>query len=141
MASPMKSLFESLFTTKDIIRKKYPNGWTGWLNDRMSDEDDGQLTRFTTMDGRHMHMVVDNLISYGFKQPELIDGVFHCKDYYLNVYENYQYIEEDISKYSCKVPEWLQIKPQPKMSIIEISEKELDINDYNGADYSFLFRV
>ena len=137
----MKSLFESLFTTKDIIRKKYPNGWTGWLNDRMSDEDDGQLTRFTTMDGRHMHMVVDNLINYGFKQPELIDGVFHCKDYYLNVYEYYQYIEEDISKYSCKAPEWLQIKPQPKMSIIEIFEKELDINDYNGADYSFLSRV
>ena len=64
----------------DIIRKKYPNGWTGWLNDRMSDEDDGQLTRFTTMDGRHMHMVVDDLISYGFKPPELINGVFHCKE-------------------------------------------------------------
>ena len=33
----MRSLFESLFTTKDIVRAKYPNGWVGWLNDKMSD--------------------------------------------------------------------------------------------------------
>ena len=46
----MRSLFESLFTTKDIVRAKYPNGWVGWLNDKMSDDDDGRLTRFTTMD-------------------------------------------------------------------------------------------
>ena len=133
----MKSLFESLFTTKDIIRKKYPNGWTGWLNDRMSDEDDGQLTRFTTMDGRHMHMVVDDLISYGFKPPELIDGVFHCKDYYLHVYEYYHYIEEDISKYSCREPKWLKIKSQPVMPLMEIDKKNLDISDYNGLDYTY----
>ena len=67
----MKSLFESLFTTKEIIRAKYPNGWVGWLNDGMSDEDDGQLTRFTTMDGGHMHQIVEGLKSYGFKSPEL----------------------------------------------------------------------
>ena len=103
----------------------------------MSDEDDGQLTRFTTMDGRHMHMVVDDLISYGFKPPELIDGVFHCKDYYLHVYEYYHYIEEDISKYSCKAPDWLKIKSQPVMPLMEIDKKKLDICDYNGLDYSF----
>ena len=62
----MKSRFESLFTTKDLVRSKYPNGWIGWLNDKMSDDDDGKLTRFTTMDGRHMHDVVEKLISYGF---------------------------------------------------------------------------
>jgi hypothetical protein len=134
----MKSLFETLFTTKDIIRKKYPKGWTGWLNEQMSDEDDGQLIRFTTMDGLHMHKVVDDLISYGFKSPELIDGVFHCKDYYLDVHEYYHYTKEDISKHSYKEPEWLKIKPQPKMSIMEIAEKELDIMDYNGSDYSYL---
>lgn len=134
----MKSLFESLFTNKKIIISKYPNGWNGWLNDGMSDEVEGELTRFTTMDGLHMHKVVDDLISYGFQPPELIDGVFHCKDYYLNVYEFYQHIKEDISKHSCKAPQWLQIKPQPKMSIMEIAEKELDINDYNGSDYSYL---
>jgi hypothetical protein len=133
----MKSLFETLFTTKDIIRKKYPRGWTGWLNDRMSDEDDGQLTRFTTMDGRHMNKIVDDLISYGFEPPELIDGVFHCKDYYLNVYKYYQHIEEDISKYFCKAPKWLKIKSQPKMSIMEIYKKQFDITDYNGADYLY----
>ena len=27
----MRSLFESLFTTKDIVRAKYPYGWVGWL--------------------------------------------------------------------------------------------------------------
>ena len=104
----------------------------------MSDEIEGELTRFTTMDGRHMHMIVDDLISYGFKPPELIDGVFYCKDYYLNVYEYYHYIKEDVSKCTYKAPEWLQIKPQPKMPIMEIAEKELDINDYNGSDYSYL---
>jgi len=46
----MKCLFDSLLTTKDIIRAKYPGGWTAWLNDKMFD-DDGQLTRFTTMSG------------------------------------------------------------------------------------------
>ena len=67
----MKSRFESLFTTKDLVRSKYPNGWIGWLNDKMSDDDDGKLTRFTTMDGRHMHYVVEKLINYGFKPPIL----------------------------------------------------------------------
>ena len=134
----MNSLFESLFTTKDIIRKKYPSGWNGWLNDGMSDEIQGELTRFTTMDGLHMHKVVNDLISYGFEQPELIDGVFHFKDYYLDVHEYYHYIKEDVSKCTYKTPEWLKIKPQSKMSIMEIAEKELDINDYNGSDYSYL---
>ena len=39
----MRSQFESLFTSKDIVRAKYPNGWVGWLNDKMSDDDDGKL--------------------------------------------------------------------------------------------------
>ena len=134
----MKSLFESLFTTKKIIISKYPNGWNGWLNDRMSDEVEGELTRFTTMDGLHMHKVVNDLISYGFEEPELVDGIFHFKDYYLNVYDYCQYIKEDVSKHSCKVPEWLKIKPQPKMSIMDIAEKKLEITDYNGADYSYI---
>ena len=67
----MISKFESLFTTKDLVRSKYPDGWVGWLNDKMSYDDDGSLTRFTTMDGRHMHRVVEKLISYGFKSPIL----------------------------------------------------------------------
>ena len=46
----MRSIFGILFTTKDIVRAKYPNGWVGWLNNKMSDDDDGKLTRFTTMD-------------------------------------------------------------------------------------------
>ncbi len=133
----MKSLFETLFTTKNIISAKYPSGWNGWLNDGMSDEVEGELTRFTTMDRLHMHKVVDDLISYGFKSPELIDGVFHCKDYYLNVYEYYQYIQKDISKYSCKAPQWLQIKSQPVMPLMEIDKKNLDISDYNGLDYTY----
>lgn len=103
----------------------------------MSDEDDEQLTFFTTMDGRHMHKVVDDLISCGFKPLELIDGVFHCNDYYLHVYEYYHYIEKDISKYSCKAPEWLKIKSQPVMTLMEIDKKKLDVCDYNGLDYSF----
>ena len=134
----MKSLFESLFTTKKIISAKYPSGWNGWLNDGMSDEVEGELTRFTTMDGLHMHKVVDELIGYGFKSPEFKKGVFHCKDYYLDVLKYYQYIKEDMSKYLCKEPKWLRIKPQLKMSIMDIVEKELEITDYNGADYSYL---
>ena len=78
----MKSLLESLFTSKKIIISKYPNGWNGWLNDGMSDEIEGELTRFTTMDGLHMHKVVDELKGYGFEQPDLIDSVFHFKDYF-----------------------------------------------------------
>ena len=132
----MKSLFESLFTTKEIIRAKYPNGWVGWLNDGMSDEDDGQLTRFTTMDGGHMYQIVEGLKGYGFKPPELKNGCFYCNDYFLSVYEYYQYIEEDISKYSCKPPEWLNLRIQPEMSLFEIYKKGLDYLDYNGLDYS-----
>ena len=83
----MKSLFESLFTTKDIIRKKYPGGWVGWVNDNMSDEDDGRLTRFTTMDGRHMYSKVQHLIKNGFTPPELVNGMYCFKDYFLDVIE------------------------------------------------------
>ena len=116
----MRSLFESLFTTKDIVRAKYPNGWVGWLNDKMSDDDDGRLTRFTTMDGRYMYIIVERLIDYGFRPPELIDDTIYFHDFYLNVYEFRDYAKYDCSKYYSKAPEWLNIQPQPEKKLQEI---------------------
>ena len=133
----MRSQFESLFTTKDIIRAKYPNGWVGWLNDKMSDDDDGRLTRFTTMDGRYMYIVVEQLIGYGFRQPELIDDTIHFHDFYLNVYEYLDYSKFDFSQYKIQKPEWLNIKSQPKKSLQEIDVLGLDAYNFNGLDYSF----
>ena len=132
----MRSLFESLFTTKDIVRAKYPNGWVGWLNDKMSDGDDGRLTRFTTMDGRYMYIIVERLIDYGFRPPELIDDTIHFHDFYLNVYEFRDYAKYDCSKYFSKEPEWLNIKPQPEKKLQEIVDLGLDAYAFNGLDYS-----
>ena len=132
----MRSLFESLFTTKDIVRAKYPNGWVGWLNDKMSDDDDGRLTRFTTMDGRYMYIIVEGLIDYGFRPPELIDDTIHFHDFYLNVYEYRDYSKYDCSKYYSKAPEWLNIQPQPEKKLQEIVELGLDAYAFNGLDYS-----
>ena len=133
----MRSLFESLFTTKDIVRAKYPNGWVGWLNDKMSDDDDGRLTRFTTMDGRYMYIIVERLIDYGFRPPELIDDTIHFHDFYLNVYEFRDYAKYDCSNYYSKAPEWLNIQPQPEKKLQEIVELGLDAYAFNGLDYSF----
>ena len=132
----MRSQFESLFTSKDIVRAKYPNGWVGWLNDKMSDDDDGRLTRFTTMDGRYMYCIVERLIDYGFKPPELIDDTIYFHDFYLNVYEYLDYAKYDYSKYIIKAPCWLNIQSQPKKSIKDIYVSGLDFYDYNGLDYS-----
>ena len=132
----MRSLFESLFTTKDIVRAKYPNGWVGWLNDKMSDDDDGRLTRFTTMDGRYMYIIVERLIEYGFRPPELIDDTIHYHDFYLNVYEFRDYAKYDCSKYFSKEPEWLNIKPQPEKKLQEIVDLGLDAYAFNGLDYT-----
>ena len=107
----MRSQFESLFTSKDIVRAKYPNGWVGWLNDKMSDDDDGRLTRFTTMDGRYMYIIVERLIDYA---------------------------KYDYSKYMIKTPYWLNIQSQPKKTIKEIYETGLDFYEYNGLDYSVI---
>ena len=49
--------------------------------------DDGKLTRLSTMDGRYMYFVVERLIDFGFKPPELIDDTIHFHDFYLNVYD------------------------------------------------------
>ena len=132
----MRSLFESLFTTKDIVRAKYPNGWVGWLNDKMSDDDDGRLTRFTTMDGRYMYIIVERLIDYGFRPPELIDDTIYFHDFYLNVYEFHDYAKYDCSKYYSKAPEWLNIQPQPEKKLQEIVELGLDAYAFNGLDYT-----
>ena len=132
----MRSLFESLFTTKDIVRAKYPNGWVGWRNDKMSDDDDGRLTRFTTMDGWYMYIIVERLIDYGFRPPELIDDTIHFHDFYLNVYEFRDYSKYDCSKYYSKAPEWLNIQPQPEKKLQEIVELGLDAYAFNGLDYS-----
>ena len=132
----MRSLFESLFTTKDIVRAKYPNGWVGWLNDKMSDDDDGRLTRFTTMDGRYMYIIVERLIDYGFRPPELIDDTIYFHDFYLNVYEFRDYAKYDCSKYYSKAPEWLNIQPQPEKKLQEIVELGLDAYAFNGLDYT-----
>ena len=134
----MRSQFESLFTSKDIVRTKYPNGWVGWLNDKMSDDDDGRLTRFTTMDGRYMYCIVERLIDYGFKPPELIDDTIYFHDFYLNVYEYLDYAKYDYSKYIIKTPYWLNIQSQPKKTIKEIYETGLDFYEYNGLDYSVI---
>ena len=133
----MKSVFESLFTTKDIVRAKYPNGWVGWLNNKMSDDDDGKLTRFTTMDGRYMYIIVEQLIGFGFRPPELIDDTIHFHDFYLNVYEYLDYSKFDFSKYEIQKPDWLNIKSQPKKSLQEIDVLGLDAYNFNGLDYSF----
>jgi hypothetical protein len=132
----MRSQFESLFTSKDIVRIKYPNGWVGWLNDKMSDDDDGKLTRFSTMDGRYMYIIVEKLIEYGFRPPELIDDTIHFYDFYLNVYEYLDYSNYDYSKYNKKIPAWLNVQPQPVKSLKEIDELGLDAYTYNGLDYS-----
>ena len=132
----MRSQFESLFTSKDIVRAKYPNGWVGWLNDNMSDDDDGKLTRFSTMDGRYMYIIVEKLIQYGFRPPELIDDTIHFYDFYLNVYEYLDYSNYDYSKYNKKIPAWLNVQLQPLKSLKKIDELGLDTNTFNGLDYS-----
>ena len=132
----MRSQFESLFTSKDIVRAKYPNGWVGWLNDKMSDDDDTKLTRFSTMDGRYMYIIVEKLIQYGFRPPELIDDTIHFYDFYLNVYEYLDYSNYDYSKYNKKIPAWLNVQLQPLKSLKKIDELGLDTNTFNGLDYS-----
>ena len=132
----MISKFESLFTTKDLVRSKYPNGWVGWLNDKMSDDDDGKLTRFTTMNGRYMYIIVERLIDYGFRPPELIGNTIHFHDFYINVFEYIDYLKYDCSKYKKKIPEWLNIRSQPKKSLVEIDNFCLDAYAFNGLDYS-----
>ena len=127
----MISKFESLFTTKDLVWSKYPNGCVGWLNDKMSDEDDGCLTRFTTMVGRHMHHLVEKLISYGFKPPILKNNKIHFYDFYLNVYEY-----RDYSKYVTTGSSWLQANLQPKKSIKDIVDLGLNYYDFNGTYFS-----
>ena len=133
----MRNIFESLFTTKDIVRAKYPNGWVGWLNDKMSDDDDSKLTRFTTMDGRYMYIIVEQLIGYGFRPPELINDTIHFHDFYLKVYEYQDYSKFDFSQYKIQTPEWLKVKSQPKKTIQEIDKLGLDAYNFNGLDYSF----
>ena len=132
----MLSKFESLFTTKDLVRSKYPNGWVGWLNDKMSDDDDVSLTRFTTMDGRHMHFVIEKLISYGFKPPILKNNKILFYDFYLNVYECRDYSKYDYSKYVTTEPSWLKVSSQPKKSIRDIVDLGLNYYDFNGTNFS-----
>ena len=132
----MLSKFESLFTTKDLVRSKYPNGWVGWLNDKMSDDDDVSLTRFTTMDGRHMRFVVEKLISYGFKPPILKNNKILFYDFYLNVYECRDYSKYDYSKYVTTEPSWLKVSSQPKKSIRDIVDLGLNYYDFNGTYFS-----
>ena len=132
----MISHFESLFTTKDIVRKKYPGGWVGWINDGMSDDDDGQLTRFTTMCGYYMHDTIEKLIKYGFKEPEISNDNINFNDFYLDVYEYNDYSKLDYSKYKYKLPNWLKITIPKFKSIKEIDEKGLDIYEYTCLKFS-----
>jgi hypothetical protein len=132
----MINKFESLFTTKDLVRIKYPNGWVGWLNDKMSDDDDASLTRFTTMDGRHLHDVVEKLISYGFKPPILKNNKIHFYDFFLNIYEYQDYSKEDCLKYLVIRPSWLKVGLQPEKSIKEIVDLDLNYYDFNGTFFS-----
>ena len=45
------------------------------------------LVGYTAMDGRYMYIIVERLIDYGLRSPELIDDTIHFHDFYLNVYE------------------------------------------------------
>ena len=132
----MLSYFDSLFTTKDIVRKKYPGGWVGWINDGMSDDDDGQLTRFTTMCGYHMHNTIEKLIKYGFKEPEVLNNKIKFKDFYLDVYEYRDYSKIDYSKYKNSLPNWLKITLPKFQSIRDIDEQDLDLYQHTCPNFS-----
>ena len=94
------------------------------------------LVGYTAMDGRYMYIIVERLIDYGLRSPELIDDTIHFHDFYLNVYEYLDYAKYDYSKYIIKAPCWLNIQSQPKKSIKDIYVSGLDFYDYNGLDYS-----
>ena len=57
-------------------------------------------------------------------------------DFYLNIYEYRNYLKYDYSKYKKKIPEWLNIRSQPKKSLEEIDNFCLDAYAFNGLDYS-----
>ena len=132
----MLSYFDSLFTTKDIVRKKYPGGWVGWINDGMSDDDDGQLTRFTTMCGYHMHNTIEKLIKYSFKEPEVLNNKIKFNDFYLDVYEYRDYSKIDYTKYKNSLPNWLKITLPKFKSIKEIDELGLDLYEHTFLNFS-----
>jgi len=132
----MLSYFDSLFTTKDIVRKKYPGGWVGWINDGMSDDDDGQLTRFTTMCGYHMHNTIEKLIKYSFKEPEVLNNKIKFNDFYLDVYEYRDYSKIDYTKYKNSLPNWLKITLPKFKSIKEIDEQGLDLYEHTFLNFS-----
>ena len=132
----MVSYFESLFTTKDIVRKKYPGGWVGWINDGMSDDDDGQLTRFTTMSGNYMDNTIKKLIKYGFKEPQVVNNEIKFNDFYFDVYEYHDYSKIDYAKYKHRLPNWLKITLPKLKSIRDIDEQGLDLYQHTCPDFS-----
>ncbi len=132
----MISHFESLFTTKDIVRKKYPGGWVGWINNGMSDEDDGQLTRFTTMCSKHMHNTILKLIKFGFKEPTVLNNKIKFYDFYLDMYEYRDYSKIDYSKYKYSLPNWLKITIPKFKSIRDIDEQGLDLYQHTCPKFS-----
>ena len=132
----MISRFESLFTTKDIVRKKYPGGWVGWINDGMSDNDDGQLTRFTTMCGNHMNKTIRKLINSGFKEPELLNNEVKFNDFYFDVYEYRDYSKIDYAKYKYRLPSWLKMTLPKFKSIRDIDKQCLDLYQHTYPNFS-----
>ena len=84
-----------------------------------------------------MYVVVERLIDYGFRPPELVNDTIHFHDFYLSVYEYQDYSKFDFSKYYIQEPDWLNVQPQPRKNIQEIAALGLDAYEYNGLDYSF----
>ena len=107
----------------------------------MSDEDDGELTRFTTMDGQYMYAKVQHLIKNGFMPPELVNGTYYFKDYFLDVME-YNYIsDEKLDKYSFSLPKWLNVK-EPMIgthSLEEIMTMNIDPQKHNVMRCSYFY--
>ena len=107
----------------------------------MSDEDDGRLTRFTTMDGRHMYSKVQHLIKNGFTPPELVDGMYYFKDYFLDVIEYNHISNEKLDKYGCSYPKWLNVKG-PMLgahSLEEIMTMNIDPQKHNVMRCSYFY--
>ena len=122
--------FESIIVCRKIIDLRFKGGWAEWLN-KFSMQDDGELSRVSSMSGSEIADIEYEIYKLGLLPPKITKTAYQYRDYFIYAMEYQPH-----KKYGISIggsPDWL-IWHEPliqRMSLFEIDK--LPIEAFMGS--------
>ena len=130
--------FESIIVCKAIVDLRFKGGWEHWIN-KYSMEDDGYLSRVSTMSGADLARTEKTIQKLGLLPPMITESEYIYLDYYIYALEYTPHKSHGVAIGS--MPNWLTMH-EPlinKMSLFEFEKLPLEQQQFSPGRPTFSF--